>query len=48
MFPGYASVPYISPIRVLEVTPKKTGRNELALSLYNAFYAAGFATSLST
>jgi len=41
MFPGYASLPYVSPIQVLGATPKKTGRKELALSFYNAFYAAG-------
>jgi hypothetical protein len=41
MFPGYTTVPYVSPIRVFEVKPKKTGRKELALSFYNAFYAPG-------
>jgi hypothetical protein len=41
MFPGYAASPYVSPIRVFAVEPKKTGRKELALSFYNAFYASG-------
>jgi hypothetical protein len=41
MFPGYETVPYVSPIRVFGVEPKKTGRKELALSFYNAFYATG-------
>ncbi len=41
MYPGYSTVPYVSPIRILDVTPRKTGRKELEVSFYNAFYAPG-------
>lgn len=41
MYPGYSGTPYISPIRIEEVTPLKTGRKELRVSFYNAFYAQG-------
>lgn len=41
MYPGYSTVPYVSPIRILDVTPRKTGRKELEISFYNAFYASG-------
>lgn len=44
MIPGYfgeRSVPYCSPIRVEEVTAKKTGRRILRVSFFNALYAEG-------
>jgi len=49
MYPGYSTVPYVSPIRILDVRPLKTGRKELEISFYNAFYAPGvrdFTTAL--
>jgi len=45
MYPGYSGTPYISPIRIEEVTPLKTGRKELRISFYNAFYAQGVRAS---
>ncbi len=43
MLPGYARdhVPYLSPIQVLGVTPRKTGDRTLKLSIWNALYAEG-------
>lgn len=41
MFPGYSQTPYISPIRIEGVTPLKTGRKDLRVDFYNAFYAQG-------
>lgn len=41
MLPGYGLEPYFSPIRAEEVTALKTGRGELQLRFFNAFYATG-------
>jgi hypothetical protein len=44
MVPGYGgvrNVPYFSPIRVTQVTPKKTGKKILTLSFINVLYAEG-------
>ena len=43
MLPGYGAGfdPYISPIQVKNIIPKKTGRNILTLHFFNAFYAQG-------
>lgn len=47
MLPGYGGLrnnPYFSPIHVLDVHPRKTGRSELGLEFVNALYAAGAKT----
>lgn len=41
MYPGYSVVPYASPILINSVTPLKSGRKELDIAFYNAFYAEG-------
>lgn len=43
MFPGYGNpfLPYVSPIRIDEVAPEKTGRSILHLRFFNAGYALG-------
>jgi hypothetical protein len=43
MLPGYSTgfFPYVSPIKVYDVKPEKTGRSTLLLSFYNAGYAEG-------
>ncbi len=41
MYPGYSVVPYASPILINSVTPLKSGRKELDITFYNAFYAEG-------
>lgn len=43
MIPGYAgrNLPFFSPIRIEEVTPRKTGRSILGVRFRNVLYAAG-------
>lgn len=44
MIPGYfgeRNVPYFSPIRVIRVTPKKTGKGILNIQFWNVLYAEG-------
>jgi hypothetical protein len=43
MFPGYGDpfLPYVSPIRIDEVAPEKTGRSILRLRFFNAGYVLG-------
>lgn len=41
MLPGYTDVPYVSPIKVMNVVPLKSGRSILRLDFFNAFYAQG-------
>jgi hypothetical protein len=44
MLPGYAgerNIPYFSPIRMEEVTPRKTGKGILTIKFFNALYAQG-------
>lgn len=44
MLPGYdgaRNVPYFSPIRMIGVSPRKTGRGIVGLSFWNQFYAEG-------
>lgn len=42
MIPGHLgerNVPYFSPIRVIQITPKKTGRGVLNVHFWNVLYA---------
>lgn len=41
MLPGYADLPYFSPIYISEIEPLKTGKNMLSLTFVNAMYANG-------
>jgi hypothetical protein len=45
MLPGYVTgdncLPYFSPIWIQEVTPRKTGKNILAVRFINVLYAEG-------
>ena len=41
MFPGNGSISYMSPIRIECLTPAETGRKDLLIEFYNAFYAPG-------
>jgi len=44
MVPGYfgeRNVPYFSPMRVVSITPLKTGRGILKMSFWNILYAEG-------
>ena len=41
MFPGYADVPYCSPIRLDRVRPRGTGKGILTLDFWNLGYAEG-------
>ena len=43
MIPGYSgrNLPFFSPIRIDEITPRKTGRGILGLRFRNVLYAAG-------
>lgn len=43
MFPGYGSkfVPYVCPIKILGVTPEKSGASTLMLEFFNSGYASG-------
>lgn len=41
MLPGYCGKPYYSPIRIQGVTTLKTGRGEINIEFFNAFYAEG-------
>ena len=41
MFPGYAGVPYFSPIYLFDFIPLKTGARRINLHFFNSFYADG-------
>lgn len=41
MLPGYFQDPYYSPIKIFDVIPLKTGRGDLRIRFYNAFYVDG-------
>lgn len=48
MLPGYFQDPYYSPIKIFEVTPLKTGRRDLKIDFYNAFYIDGISIFVKT